>query len=68
MDLSAGKRRIGAEERAKRFEDGRCLYSGGFNYGAAECVARKKTKMFNVARAEDKEGGTKDGSEELGKD
>jgi len=40
MDLSAGKRRISTEERAKRFADGRCLYCGGFNHRAAECAAR----------------------------
>jgi len=39
MDLSAGKRRISAEERAKRFANGRCLYCGGFNHRAAECAA-----------------------------
>jgi len=68
MDLSAGKRRISAEERAKRFADGRCLYCGGFNHRAAECAARKKAQTFKAAGAEVKEVGTKDGSEELGKD
>jgi len=42
MDLSAGKRRMSAEERVKRFVDGRCLYCGGFNHRVAECAARKK--------------------------
>jgi len=68
MDLSAGKRRISAEERAKRFADGRCLYCGGFNHRAAECAARKKAQTFKAAGAEVKEVGTKDGSEESGKD
>jgi hypothetical protein len=68
MDLSAGKRRISAEERAKRFADGRCLYGGGFNHRAAECAVRKKAQTFKVAGAVIKEVGTKDGSEELGKD
>jgi len=68
MDLSAGKRRISAEERAKRFADGRCLYCGGFNHRAAECAARKKAQTFKAAGAEAKEVGTKDGSEESGKD
>jgi len=68
MDLSAGKRRISAEERAKRFADGRCLYCGGFNHRAAECAARKKDQTFKAAGAEVKEVGTKDGSEESGKD
>jgi len=49
MDLSAGRRRISAEERAKRFTDGRCLYCGGFNHRATKCVARKKAQMFKAA-------------------
>jgi len=68
MDLSAGKRRISAEERAKRFADGRCLYCGGFNHRAAECAARKKAQTFKASGAEVKEVGTKEGSEESGKD
>jgi len=68
MDLSAGKKRISAEERAKRFANGRCLYCGGFNHRAAECAARKKAQTFKAAGAEVKEVGTKDGSEESGKD
>jgi len=68
MDLSAGKRRISAEERAKRFADGRCLYCGGFNHRAAECAARKKAQTFKASGAEVKEIGTKEGSEESGKD
>jgi len=68
MDISAGKRRISAEERAKRFADGRCLYCGGFNHRAAECAARKKAQTFKAAGAEVTEVGTKDGSEESGKD
>jgi hypothetical protein len=68
MDLSVGKRRISAEERAKRFADGRCLYCGGFNHRAAECAARKKAQTFKASGAEVKEGGTKEGSEESGKD
>ena len=68
MDLSAGKRRISTEERAKRFADGRCLYCGGFNHRAAECAARKKAQTFKASGAEIKEVGTKEGSEESGKD
>jgi len=68
MDLSAGRRRISDEERAKRFADGRCLYCGGFNHRAAECAAKKKARTFKAAGAEVKEVGTKDGSEESGKD
>jgi hypothetical protein len=67
MDLSAGKRRISAEKRAKRFADGRCLYCGGFNHRAAECAARKKAQTFMVAAAEIKKVGAKEGSEESGK-
>jgi hypothetical protein len=68
MDLHAGKKRISAEEWAKRFPDGRCLYCGGFNHRAAECVARKNAETFKVAGTEVKEVGTKEGSEESGKD
>jgi len=39
MDLSAGQRRISAEERAKRGVNGRRLYWGGFNHRAVECAA-----------------------------
>ena len=42
MDLSQGRRRISAEERAKRFTDGRCLSKGGFNHRVAECAARER--------------------------
>jgi hypothetical protein len=68
MDGSAGKRRISAEERVKRFADGRCLYCGGFNHRAAECAARKKAQTFKAAGAEVKELGTKEGSEASGQD
>jgi len=68
VDLSAGRRRISAEERAKRFTDGRCLYCGGFNHRAAECAARKKAQTFRVAGAEIKEVGTGTGSEDTGKE
>jgi len=68
MDLSARKRRISAEERAKRFVDVRCLYCGGFNHRVAQCAARKKAQTFKAAGAEIKEVGTKEGSEESGKD
>jgi hypothetical protein len=68
MDLNTGKRRISGEERAKRFADGRCLYCGGCNHRAAECAARKKAQTFKAAGAEVNEVGTKEGSEESGKD
>jgi hypothetical protein len=68
MDLSAGKRRISAEERAKRFADGRCLYGGGSNHRVAECSARKKAQTFKASRIEVKEVVTKEGSEESGND
>jgi len=67
MDLSAGRRRISMEERAKRFMDGRCLCCGGFNHRAAECAARKKAQTFKASGAEVKEVGTGTGSEESGK-
>jgi len=35
MDRSAGRRRISAEDREKRFMDGRNLYYGGFNHRVA---------------------------------
>jgi len=67
MDLSAGRRRISADKRAKRFTDERCLYCGGFNHRAAECAARTKAPMFKAARAEIEEVGPGIGSEESGK-
>jgi len=68
MDLSAGRRRISAEERAKRFTHGRCLYCGGFNHRAAECAARKKAHTFKAAGTEVKDVGTGTGSKESGKE
>jgi hypothetical protein len=68
MDRSTGRRRILAEDRAKRFAHGRCLYCGGFNHRAAECAARKKAQTFKAAGAEVKDIGTMEGSEESGKD
>jgi hypothetical protein len=38
IDLSAGRRRISDEERAKRLADGRCLYCGGFNHRGVNCA------------------------------
>jgi len=55
MDLSAGRRRISDEERAKRFADGRCSYCGGFNHRAVDCAVRKKARPFKAAGAEVKE-------------
>jgi hypothetical protein len=68
MDLRAGERRISAEKKAKRFADGSCLYCGGFNHRAAECAARKKAQTLKAVEAEVKTVGSKEGSEELGKD
>jgi len=68
MHLRAGKRRILANDTAKRFTDGRCFCCVGSNYRAAEYAARKKAQMFNVARAEVKGVGTGTGSKESGKD
>jgi len=68
MDLSAGRRRISAEGRAKRFTDERHLYCGGFKHRVAVCAARKKAQTFKAAGAEVKEVETKERSEESGKD
>jgi len=68
MDLRAGRRRICAEDRAMRFTDGRCLYCGGFNYRAAEYVARKKAPTFKAVEAEMKKVGNGPGSEVSGKE
>jgi hypothetical protein len=68
FDLSAGKRRISAKGRAKRFVDGRCLYFGGINHRPAECAVRKKVQMFKATGAETEEVGTEEESEELGED
>jgi len=59
-DLSAGRRRISDEERAKRLADGRCLYSGGFNHRGVDCAVRKKARSFKAAGAEVKEVGEKE--------
>jgi len=63
MNLSAYKE-ISAEERAKRFADGRCLYSGGFNPRAAECVAWKRAQELKAAGAQLYEVATWPGSDD----
>jgi hypothetical protein len=63
MDLSAGKRRISDEERAKRFADGQCLYCGGFNHRAIDCAVWKKARSFKAAGAEVMEVGKEDSTE-----
>jgi hypothetical protein len=68
MDLSAGRRRISDEERAKRFADGRCLYCGGFNHRAVNCAVRKKARPFKAAGAEVKEAGEKEDLNGKGKE
>jgi hypothetical protein len=68
MDLSAGRRRISDEERAKRFADGRCLYCGGFNYRAVDCAVRKKAQSFKVAAAEGKQADRKEDSKDKAKE
>ena len=68
MDLSAGRRKISDEERAKRFADGRCLYCGGFNHRAVDCAVRKKARPFKAAGAEMKEVEGKEDSKEKGKE
>jgi hypothetical protein len=68
MDLSAGRRRIPDEERAKWFVDGRCLYCGGFNHRAIDGAVRKKTRPFKAAGAEVKADEGKEDSGEKGKE
>jgi hypothetical protein len=68
MDLSAGRRRISDEERAKRFADGRCLYCGGFNHRAVDCAVRKKARPFKAAGAEVTEIGGKEDLKGKGKE
>jgi hypothetical protein len=68
MDLSARRRRISDEERAKRFADGRCLYCGGFNHRAVDCAVRKKARPFKAAGAEVKEVEGEGDSEKKGKE
>jgi hypothetical protein len=67
-DHRARTGRYSAQERAKQFADGRCVYCGGLNHRAAECMARKMAKIWKVATAEVKGVGTKEGSEKSGKD
>jgi hypothetical protein len=68
MDLSAGRRRISDEEKAKRFAEGRCLYCGGFNHRAVDCEERKKARSFRAAGAEMKEAEEKGDSGDKGKE
>jgi len=68
MALSAGRRRISDEERAKSFADGRCFYCGGFNHRAVDCAVRKKARLFKAAGAEVKEVEGKEDSKEKGKE
>jgi hypothetical protein len=68
MDLSAGRRRISDEERAKRLANGRCLYCGGFNHRAVDCAVRKKARPFKAAGAEVMEADGKEDSREKGKE
>jgi len=68
MDFGSGQRRILAEERARRFADGRCLCCGGFNHRVAECAAGKKEQTFKAAEAEVKKVATGTGPEQSGQD
>jgi hypothetical protein len=40
MDLSANRRRITPEERARRMAEGRCLYCGGLGHMARDCPTK----------------------------
>jgi len=57
MDLGERKTRISAEQRVKRFADGRCIYCGGFNHRGAECAARNgrltvsKASLYHINNA-----------------
>jgi len=68
IDLSAGKRRILAEESATRYTDWRCLYRGGLKHRAAELVACKKAQPFKALGAEIIKVGTRTSSEKSGND
>lgn len=68
MDLSAGRWRISAEERAKKLADGRTVCCGGLNHRVEVCAVRKIAQIFKVAGAPVNEVGTTSGPEELGKD
>jgi hypothetical protein len=57
-----------AEDWVKMFADGRCLYCGEFNYRGAEWRVNNKAQRLKATEAEVKEVGTKDGSDESGKD
>lgn len=66
MEISAARRRLSDDERAKRFMDARCLYCGGFNHMAVHCALRNKARTLNAAGAELKEVKEMEESQEQG--
>jgi hypothetical protein len=68
MDLSASRRRISDEDRAKRFANGRCLYCEGFNHKAVDCAVRKKARSIKAAGAEVKEAKGGEKTKETGRE
>ena len=63
IELSAGRSRISAVERAKRFTDWMYLYCARFNHRAAECAAWKRAQTFKAAGVDVKKVGAGTGSE-----
>jgi hypothetical protein len=51
MDLSAHRRRITPEERARRMAEGRCLYCGGLEHMARECPTKPQPPTTRPLRA-----------------
>ena len=51
MDLSANRRRLSPEERARRLAEGRCYRCGGMGHMARACPLGQQQKPMRAAKA-----------------